>query len=531
MRYTIVLSLIIIGLAACGGDGGDNRTVGGVGGPSGGGAVTFSIGKLSDCDAVKNHPHARNLFCPASFSAAQTMVSALAKSLGVQLAQKGFFRYFQTPADPQAQTTVACLDTRAPWGSRRVSGAGVPLCHLVAYVTSPGPSVKTKRFDRNPLPTALRAFPAYFSLLYAPDASFPLSEFRVGSVFDATVRSLGSAAYDGFLHDYPAFAPNALYDPDDWREDPQYYGISGGGGGGWGGEIAVARSGAEPVMLAFGGGGGGGMTSMNSFGGIVSRIGAGGGGGVQLADGYRFRDQSYNGLGLGAGAGSDEAEVQYSYFDYKRSPRTSRPVHEYNPAVIADFQEQVSNLVQQLRSALASGETVVLRGGGGMGAGAEYLMQNGEEFEPHALSTQAGFQFRYEFRAPSAAAAPDAALDADQEDAYAMLGEFYRRATADAYQQCGRDYSNFACMCPVTHATVICLMGRELGDPTKIPAWLQQQHCPNDPDLPDIPVDNLTSYQHLLLDNASATSDEPNSPGSEPSCKDLLRQYFESVNA
>jgi hypothetical protein len=208
-------------------------------------------------------------------------------------------------------------------------------------------------------------------------------------------------------------------------------------------------------------------------------------------------------------------------------------VHEYNPAVIADFQEQVSNVVQQLQSALASGETIVLRGGGGMGAGAEYLMQNGEEFTPHALSTQAGFQFRYEFRQRKEGGAPGDGLDADQQDAYAKLGDFYRLATADAYEQCGRDYSNFACMCPVTHAMVICLMGRELGDPAKIPTWLQQQHCPNDPDLPNIPVNNLTSYQHLLLDSSSAApqSDDPNSGAPEPPCKDVLLQYFESLNA
>jgi hypothetical protein len=80
---------------------------------------------------------------------------------------------------------------------------------------------------------------------------------------------------------------------------------------------------------------------------------------------------------------------------------------------------------------------------------------------------------------------------------------------------------------------VICLMGRELGDPAKIPAWLQQQHCPNDPAFLNQPVDRLTSYQHLLLDNASVTpeSDDRNARAPQPSCRTVLLTYFESLNA
>lgn len=535
-RVRSVLYLMMLGLLACGGTVTDTRDVCT---PAGDGKLRCAIETLPDCSAIRDYPYARNLFCPAAFSAAQTMVSALADTFGATRPARGFFYYYQTLADPeappdeQAQTTVACLNTRAPWGGSRVVGAGVPLCHLIAHVTSPGPTGVGGDRSSNPVPDELRDLPEYLRRLYPPDASSLLSEFQAGSAFDRIVRNLGAAARDGFLEDYPSFSPDAIYDPALWALDAQYHGISGGGGGGWGGELGSERPNADPlVLLAFGGGAGGGMTSMRSFGVTSSRVGAGGGGGMQFADGYRFRDRPYDGLGLGAGVGSDEDEVQYSYFDYEGSGRPAQPIHDYNPAVIADYQEQLGNLVEQLESGLTSGETVVVRGGGGMGAGAEYLMENGEEFTPHALSTQAGFQFRYEFQRVGTGLARGGELDAEQESAYALLGEFYRTATTQAFQECGRDYSNFPCICPTAHAIVICLMGRELGDPTKIPAWLQQQHCPNDPALLNRQVDRLTSYQRLLLDSASAAleSEDRNTLVPPPRCRDVLLQYFESLN-
>jgi hypothetical protein len=408
------------------------------------------------------------------------------------------------------------------------------LCHLIAYVASLGPNGRGGDRSRNPVPEQLRVFPQYFTRLYPPGAETLLDDFRVGTPFDQTVRNLGSAGRDGFLADYPAFSPDALYDPADWQRDAQYHGISGGGGGGWGAEIGLARGGADPaVMLAFGGGGGGGMSSTRTFGVTSSSLGAGGGGGMQFADGYRFDDRSYNGLGLGAGVGSNESDVQYSYYDYEGSERRPQPVHEYNAPLIADYQAQLFNLIAQLDAGLAAGETVVLRGGGGMGAGAEYLMENGEEYTPHALSTQAGFQFRYEFQAQETAPGHGRERDAQQEDAYAKLGDFYRIANMQAFEECGRDYANFACICPTAHAIVICLMGRELGDPAKIPSWMQQQHCPNDPSLPNQQVDSLTSYQHVLLASAGAAGEAGGGDTTltpQPPCTDVLLGYFDALN-
>src|SRR5204863_8838419 len=158
------------------------------------------------------------------------------------------------------------------------------------FVTSPGPGSKkqTGRSD-NPIPRNLRTFPSYYSKLYAPEASFPLTDFRTGSVFDPVVEGLGAAARDGFIADYEAFSPTKLYDPFHWQKDSRYHGISGGGGGGWGGEIAILGRHSPVTLLAFGGGGGGGMTSQFPTGAPspASRLGAGGGGGMQFANGYQ----------------------------------------------------------------------------------------------------------------------------------------------------------------------------------------------------------------------------------------------------
>src|SRR5262249_17811183 len=243
------------------------------------------------------------------------------------------------------------------------------------------------------------------------------------------------------------------------------------------------------------------------------------GGGMQFGNGYQFKGKSYDGLGLGAGMGSDDAQAEYSYNDYAGSGRPTQPVHQYNAPVIADYQTQLGNLADQLQASHNSNKTIVLRGGGGMGAGTEYLMANGQEFEPHALSTQAGFQFSYEFRkARGAANDPGAqaldALNAAQEDLYAFIGDAFHQASQQAFEQCGRDYSNFACICPRQHALVIGLVGKKVDDPAKIPAWLQERHCPGD----TAGAGPYSSYQQFLLGVSDA------------SCTATLQQYFTELN-
>jgi hypothetical protein len=159
-----------------------------------------------------------------------------------------------------------------------------------------------------------------------------------------------------------------------------------------------------------------------------------------------------------------------------------------------------------------------------MGAGAEYLQENGQEFEPHALSTQAGFQFSYEFvrGRSNEENAPGQVLDSqntEQEDLYAFIGDAYREATTQAYNDCGRDYSNYTCMCPRTHAAMICLVSDHIGDPAKIPSWLQQRHCADDVDTSGQPGNGFSGYQQFLLENAP-----------DPICSTVLQTYFTSQN-
>ena len=497
----------------------------------------FTIEQLSDCEQLVDYPYARNLFCPATFSAVQTVLSTIAASLEEQSPSDGYFYYYQTRADPedppddQSQTTVGCLLTEAPWGSAQVVGAGTPLCDLVAYVTSVGPLADEMNRNRNgnPVPDTLRAFPDYFTRLYPPNTGSLLADFQSGAAFDPIVRNLGSRAFGDFVLDYPTFATDALYDPSDWRSDPQYYGISGGGGGGWGGEICLVLPGGDmQTLLSFGGGGGGGMTSQLTAGVATTALGGGGGGGMQLSDGYFFNGVSYNGLGLGAGTSSNEAVVEYSYNDYADSGRPAQSVNVYNPAVISDYQEQMNNMVAQLKAGLAAGGTVVVRGGGGMGAGTEYLREDGEEWVPHALSTQAGFSFRYEFGAPTPPDPPDqtggtSGDGGDEDDVYSQLGDFYEEANEEALSECGDDYSNYSCICPKQQAIVICLVAAALGDATEVPSWISQQSCPTDTDDSTQLSDSLTSYQQLLLDSLPATA--ANAPR-----RNVLRRYFEHLN-
>jgi hypothetical protein len=497
------------------------------------GKLRCAIAQPSDCDRINDYPYARDLFCAGAYAGVQAMLAEIAKTLKVKAPSEGFFYYYQTLADPlappdeQAQTTTACLDTPAPYpgGSKIVTGAGTPLCELVAFVTSTGGDAKRTKAD-NPIPRDLRTYPEFFAALYAPDKS--ITKFRAGSPYDDLATGLGAGAEAGFRKSYGKFSPVKLYDPDHWTKEPNYRGISGGGGGGWGGELAVLAPGGPVVQLAFGGGGGGGMSSFqpDPSAAANSKLGAGGGGGVQFADGYRHAGKSYNGLGLGAGMGTGEDAVQYSYNDYAGSTRPAQPVHQYNAPVIDDYVAQIDNLAKQLAGAYKDGTAIVLRGGGGMGAGTEYLAGNGQPFVPNAMSTQGGFQFNYTFArraAPHGDPAVQAldTLNAQQENVYAIIGDAYQTAVQLAFEECGRDYSNFACMCPREHANVICLVREQIDDPAKIPGWLQVRHCPGDDDLSNRNGNGFTSYQQFLLDSASPLL---------PACTTTLKGFFSSQN-
>ena len=136
--------------------------------PTGEGQMRCAITRVSDCNALKDYPYARNLFCPAAFRAVQDMLAKLSQDLGTAGPATGFFYYYQTladdtaPPDQQAQTKDACLETKPQFGDFFVKGAGVPLCHLLAYSTSVGPGAPPDASSGNPVPSPLRGFPGYF---------------------------------------------------------------------------------------------------------------------------------------------------------------------------------------------------------------------------------------------------------------------------------------------------------------------------------------------------------------------------------
>jgi len=88
-----------------------------------------------------------------------------------------------------------------------------------------------------------------------------------------------------------------------------------------------------------------------------------------------------------------------------------------------------------------------------------------------------------------------------------------------AFEACGSDYANYACMCPKQHANVICLVTDQVSAGTKIPSWLQQRHCPGDDDgVSTQNVNGFTSYQQFLYNAADSA------------CQLRLKSFLDAVN-
>jgi len=475
-----------------------------------GNQISCNISSEADCTQVNDYPYARNLFCPASYRSAQKMIEALKTFINADssLTINSSFLFFQTPSSkfPNSQTEQSCMT--APFKisplitSGIIEGGGVPLCNLVGYVTSPGPSDPDLIDQQNPLPPNLRLFPSYFEALWTGNKEYPLYDFTRGGRFDGLITNLGASSTAGFITVEPSLTINSVYGPDNWKNEPAYNGISGGGGGGWGAEIlTLAQSQSQGVTLfTFGGGGGGGLSSTphpipkNNF----TYLAGGGGGGAQFANGFTSQGKSYNGLGLGAGgsqylAAADskgnkiQSEISYSYNDAinNNPPQTNHAI------LINDYSKQLVFLKQKLISALASGQKVILKGGGGMGAGAEYYDAKLDEINPHALSTQAGFQFRFEImnkkavfsvprRGYSSNILTEQLIDQNQNLLYQRLGSIFQTANRQALNHCGNSYTNYNdCVCPTTQAIVTCLAMSTLGvsKPNLLPKWLGNQYC------------------------------------------------------
>src|SRR5262249_39474427 len=132
------------------------------------------------------------------------------------------------------------------------------------------------------------------------------------------------------------------------------------------------------------------------------------------------------------------------------------------------------------------------------------------------------FQFSYEFRkargdANNLGAEALDTLNAEQEDLYAFIGDAFHLASQQAFEGCGRDYSNFACICPRQHALVICLVEKKVHDAAKIPAWLQERPCPGDA----AGAGPFSSYQRLLLGVSGLGG---------AACTATLEAYFTELN-
>ena len=506
--------------------------------PIGSGQLRCTIRSVEDCLLVENYPYARNLYCPASFNAVNQVFETLIQALEIKkpIQQQFFFYQTQPPRnasspgalDP-AQTTLPCLETPAPWAGGPILGAGKPLCDLMAYVSSIGSNAISIPSNGNPLPPVLRGYPDYFSHLLSDSDNFPFTGFKTGGVYDPLIRSLGSDGAELFKGEVNPFSTASVYRPSPSAEDPRYWGISGGGGAGWGGEIVLTSRGTSRTLLAFGGGGGGGLTSRVNPdpSSTASSLGAGGGGGMQFANGYRNGGKSYNQLGLGAGTSSNEPEVQYSYYQ----PITGRVTNDYDPELIADYQTQLAQLFAQLDEGLRQGGEIVFKGGGGMGAGAEYLRSDGEEYVPHAVSTQAGFQFR--FRVGKAkgfpilpirsVAPPESVVSSQQKKLYLAMGNIYQFANQQALQECGNSYENYACICPASQAIVICLAHRVLGgNLASIPGWIQQAHCP----VANGSSDELDSLVNAVPDRIHARLKPKRITIDATDCKKAVADYF-----
>jgi hypothetical protein len=283
----------------------------------------------------------------------------------------------------------------APWNASQNIGVGLPLCVLIARAASfnsrPIPAGAYRYNDKvNPV-TSTNHYTQYFKRLIFPNNTSDIIDFHENSTWDRQIINLGASGAEYFAKMQPNFQNGTgnAYNP--WNiTTPPYYGISGGGGEGWGSEIGVEKS----ILLEFGGGGGAGMSSyvgpMSAS--LQSRVGAGGGGGVNFGEGYNREGVNYNGLGLGAGADYKTGKVTYSHY---AAGNTVIGQLTYNATIVAQYIKEMGILRAQLKKDCAAGKRIVYQGGGGAGAGAEFLKSNGDQYEPHAISTQGGFSFSF----------------------------------------------------------------------------------------------------------------------------------------
>jgi hypothetical protein len=441
------------------------------------------ITKLSDCNNLLNTPYARNLFCPSAYGAAYTMRKALVQTLGPRAKTTGAFIYYQTlpdvglvPAGDESQTIDPCMDAPAPWNTSNTIGVGLPLCGLIARAASFNFRPPAKYNDAGNPVTSTNHYTNYFKNLIFPtttSVNSSIINFREGSPWDKVIEKLGATSAKLFSAMQPDFlnGTGAPYNP--WNlTTNSYHGITGGGGSGWGTEIGIGKA----ILLEFGGGGGSGVTSYTGTdASITSRVGAGGGGGVNFGNDYYDRNgQSCDGLGLGAGGDYETGKVVYTHY---AAGDSGNGQVTYNATIVGQYISEMKNLRARLQGECAAGKSILFRGGGGAGAGAEFFKMSGDQYEPQAISTQGGFSFTYSITCNKQRAAPEPI----PAGLYAELGKIYNKANNDARMKCG-GWSDYSCVCRTSNSYVVAFVKKKYK---VVPDWLKSSTCPsNQPSSP-----------------------------------------------
>lgn len=460
------------------------------------------VKRVTNCNDMSKNPavYQQSLFCEASYQYYQKLQIYL-HSLYPDATIKGQFIFYEhLSEEPEYagidydQTQIACdaPEIRQISVNRKgediypdnypnayfTQGLGSPLCNFLAYI---GSIETTSAWPETKAPMD------YFRKIIAQPLLFGLS----AGGFDPFVKNLSADGTAYFKRLYTL--KNVLYSPSPLasvtfsqayfnanKDNPYsaYWGMSAGGGSGAGFQIYRDTDNNKNVVFTGGFGGGGGFTSpefnSSDTGGHLSditqiAIGTGGGGGLQLS----------SGIGLGAGTSSNENKVEYTYYNQNKESNT------YDSHVTHSFVSGVTALKEDL-----STHNIIVKGGGGMGVGAEYLYladngQSGEvelqEYLPHVISTGAGFTFAFTIenkssRDLSPLSAPVNFITANDENFYAALGKYYNEGEKLALKKANHNYACAVFMCQFTRNYVLEKAAAVFGK-ANIPNWLTINQC------------------------------------------------------
>jgi hypothetical protein len=477
---------------------------------------TESIRAISSCANISDNAAVfqKDIFCESAYSYYNKLKTFLGEiSPGAHI--KGNFIYYEHKSSKHQyapngynQTQLSCSDTNITQIDKNARGVNIyldnfpnanrlgdkgglgnPLCQFIEYI---GTVEQTQNswYSKQPMD--------YFGLIISKP-----EKFGQDKVFAPAVGNLSADAKSHYIK--IGGKVNSMYIPnqenmifsqsylDKHKNDKYsaYWGMSAGGGSGAGFQVYLYKSkkpSNQDVVFTGGFGGGGGFVSpeFNFKEGKVNdtvqvSIGSGGGGGLQFSNSSnQFNLQ--NGLGLGAGTSSDERQVEYSYY---LNPNTV--YEEYNKKVVKGFQ---ANL-EELASIINQNEYKInIRGGGGMGVGAEYLYlvnQNEtvslEEYLPHVLSSEGGFSFTITLlpkdSTDSLVVSNDIAITQQENSFYQNLGAYYNTATKLALKKTkGRGaYSCAVYMCKSTQQYVLDQAKSIFGGLDKVPSWVKIDQC------------------------------------------------------